>query len=61
MRIIQAEKIILSQSDITIIEHFQELMDGIRRGTSESTIEEIIDNILGYLNDLHEEIRWKKE
>lgn len=57
MKIVKTERIILSQTEITVIEQFQELMESIHRGTSEPSTEETIDEILGHLNDLKENMR----
>lgn len=56
MRIEKREVIFLSQNESTIIEKFQQVMGGIHRGTSDPNIEESIDEILGHLNDLWEEM-----
>ena len=56
MRIEKREVIFLSQNESTIIEKFQQVMEGIHRGTSNPNIEESIDEILGHLNDLWEEM-----
>ena len=56
MRIEKREVIFLSQNESTIIEKFQQVMEGIYRGTSDPNIEESIEEILGHLNDLWEEM-----
>ena len=56
MRIEKREVIFLSQNESTIIEKFQQVMEGIHRGASDPNIEESIDEILGHLNDLWKEM-----
>lgn len=56
MRIVKCEKIFLSQNESDIWENFEQILEGLERGSENPNTINLINNIQGLLGDLWEEV-----
>ena len=56
MRIVRCEKIFLSQTEANTWTKFEQILEGIERGTENPNTSELINKIQSLLSDLGEEV-----
>ena len=56
MRIVKCEKIFLSQNEADTWTEFEQLLEGLERGSENPDIKNLVNKIQSYLCDLWEEV-----